>query len=494
MCCGIGIGAESSHGNGGLGSKATCKLPAGLETSLTYFIYIVRSGKSYPGRNHPRIVDQSELQGLIDSWELVHVEFKSRHFLESLSGKRRRDLAATLASLANRHGGYLVIGVDDQSRQIEPGSFDQKDVLVGKIAHVNRDLCSPPTEISHEFVTCSEGEVLVIIVGRRGPIPHAVVKRAGGEIEGRTYYIRNNQGKQLVADTELRQMFLNRDFPNLKTTFPFVFAYDRSSLRELSFEDLPSRTLTEMVFTVGLRKAGPVGKDELDTISRLVAELFPYAVLSTMERSFSAGWGSRIRPAGLGVVVEPTDEPSSAFGPDRIPRPPQDSHLARAIPDFKEFAESMVLFFQDLLLPPNTDMTIEYPEPGNASSRLILQAGGIYRITIGYRGGAWGVGLPPGHPLEMSVGSRVLKADDPLAWVLGHVEMEFDLGLGNFSERMRADYYEWAGRLFEILESELSWNKFIGRLPDPYLLRVDRNVRRLLEALDSDHDSNRKSK
>lgn len=54
-------------------------------------------------------VDCEGLNSLIQAWELAHVEFKSRLFVEPLDEDRRKELAAALASLANRGGGYLII-------------------------------------------------------------------------------------------------------------------------------------------------------------------------------------------------------------------------------------------------------------------------------------------------------------------------------------------------------------------------------------------------
>ena len=86
---------------------------------------------------------------MIAGWELAQVEFKSKRVLASEGG--RRTIAAALTSLANRHGGWLVIGVDDATHEIEAGEMAQKEKLAETIASLNRDLCSPPIEIVHEF-------------------------------------------------------------------------------------------------------------------------------------------------------------------------------------------------------------------------------------------------------------------------------------------------------------------------------------------------------
>ena len=59
--------------------------------------------------------------------------------------------------------------------------------------------------------------------------------------------------------------------------------------------------------------------------------------------------------------------------------------------------------------------------------------------------------------------------------------MEF----GDLGPRTRGDYYGWAKRLFDIVESQMSWAKYLERLPDAYIHRIDRNVREILGRVDS---------
>ena len=424
-------------------------------------------------------MDETALRGLIEAWELVNVEFKARRFVQPWSRDHAKDLAAGLVSLANRDGGYLIVGVDDETHKIEAGGFEGKDTLAGQIADVGSGLCSPPIKIIHNFLPCSEGETLILEVARRGQIPHAVKKG-----EARTYYIRNNQGKQLVTDTELQEMFLNADFPALRKSFGFVYFYERSSLLEPHFEDiLPSRP-DDVVFQRLIPEIGRPGKEEPDKIRQMVAQVFPYAVLSAIDKGLSAGWGRHIRPAGMGVTVELGEEPSKVFTSKDIPQPPENSLFAKVVADLADVA--LLIVFFELVLPSETELIIEYPSP--ATSSLILRAEGVYQIRIDYSGSAWGVGLPYGHPSALRIHPTVLRADDPFAWTPGHVDMEFQMEFGNLGLRTRGDYYAWAKRLFEVIESRLSWAKFIERSPDPYLLRIDRNVRRVLEKFGRDEE------
>lgn len=213
---------------------------------------------------------------------------------------------------------------------------------------------------------------------------------------------------------------------------------------------------------------------------------FPYAVLSVIDRSLSAGWGRRIQPVGFGVTVQAGPEPTKVFTSEDVPPPPSNSILSGAIPNFRDLGKLLVFF--NLTLPANTEIGIEYGDASIEQSSLVLQAKGVYRIAIGYRGGSWSVGLPSNHPHSHRVHPTVLQVDDPYASVLGHVDMEFELEFGDLGLRAQGDYYAWAKRLFDIVEWELSWAKYLERLPDPYLLRIDRNVRRILHTFNKDED------
>ena len=392
-------------------------------------------------------------------------------------------MAAALASLANRGGGYLIIGVDDAIHEVEPGTLEDHDALAAKIANVNYTLCSPPTQFVHSYLKCGGGEVMVIEVGKRGPIPHAVLRKP----HDRTYYIRNNQGKQFVTDTELQQMFLNADFPDLRRRFSFVYFYQRAGLLEPYFPDLPPWSRNDVAFVTLIQRIGPVDKDS-ERVPRAIAEIFPYAVLSVIDRSLSAGWGRRIQPAGLGVSVQAGPEPTKTFTADDVPLPPENSILGRAIPNFRDLGKLLVFF--GLTLPANTEIEVQYVDTSIAHSSLVLRAKGVYRIAITYGGGMWSVGLPPDHPHAHRVHPTVLRHDDPHAWSLGHIDMEFELEFGEFGPRTRGDLYAWAKRLFDIVEWEMSWAKYLERLPDPYLLRIDRNVREVLKRIGDDESQN----
>lgn len=426
-------------------------------------------------------MDCDELRRQVEQGETVRTEFKSKLMVLT---QDQQDLAASLAAIANRFGGNLLLGIDDKTKKIEPGGIENLDAVAQRIAHLARDLCSPPPDLRHELVRCPEGDVIAFHVRRRRGMPIAVVRRKGGEISHRTYYVRNNQGRQLVTDTELEHMFRNPDFPILKKSFPFAYAYDRRSFGEVYTPEFPSRTLQDMVFIAGLPRIVASDTPKPDAVTVAMAELFPYATLSSLARNFSAGWGWEVQVAGFGMTAKSTNEPTAVVGPDDLPRPPTSSLLGKGLKDFDGFAKTVLLFFQGLQLPPDSKLRIDFPGIEGAKSMLHIESPGAYRIDITYRGGSWSVGLPPGHPLDTTEGPRILKTDDPHATVYADVDMELELFFGDPLGRPHADYYQWGERLFRIIEAEFSWFKYVDRLPDPFLCRIERKVGRILNRLD----------
>src|SRR5207247_7750556 len=99
------------------------------------------------------------------------------------------------------------------------------------------DRISPSVYIVHDYLTCDAGELMIVKVPKRRSMPHSVVWKKGAEIHERVFYIRNNQGKQLVSDIELRQMFLNVDFPEIHLVYPFVYTYQRDPPGGVFFSD-----------------------------------------------------------------------------------------------------------------------------------------------------------------------------------------------------------------------------------------------------------------
>src|SRR2546426_10363962 len=379
-------------------------------------------------------MDCKELKQLIEAWEVVGVEFKSRRLLTAGRNNDDRDetIASAIVSLTNRLGGVLIIGVDPESHVVERGEFDDREGAAQLVAYANRDRISPSVELVHNYLSCDGGEVMVVAVPKRKSMPHSVVRKKGSEVRERVFYVRNNQGKQLVSDIELRQMFLNVDFPEIRSVYPFAYSYQRDPPGGVFFPDLPGLYVADTPFSMALQNAKKedldiTGKEESDRVRGLISELFPYAILSVYSWGFPGGWESTRIRAGIAVLQEIKGGIERKIGVADLPKPPPSSLLSKIITDFDKFASLLLL--TGASFPPGTEVSIEF-SPGPApSSKLILRSPGLYEMTIGFTPTRWNLGLPFGHPLRLGFPPN-LKADEPLGSVSGIVDTHFELAFG----------------------------------------------------------------
>ena len=63
-----------------------------------------------------------------------------------IKGPARNDLADELAAFANSHGGILVLGVEDKSREIVGIPLDRLDAAVRYVSEVAQDSIRPPLD------------------------------------------------------------------------------------------------------------------------------------------------------------------------------------------------------------------------------------------------------------------------------------------------------------------------------------------------------------
>lgn len=149
--------------------------------------------------------------------ENLLVDFKNSRIIRDEKGRDK--LLKHIVSFANRNGGRILIGINDDC------TFESKDIFEvdkdkGIINSLIQDKISPKLECEIEFVPCSDGDVMFIKIPRRREIPHAVVKRKGAEIEAREYYVRTSHGKRMVSDRQLELLFKQE---SLDFTYPFRF-------------------------------------------------------------------------------------------------------------------------------------------------------------------------------------------------------------------------------------------------------------------------------
>jgi len=148
--------------------------------------------------------------------------------------QKEKDIAYEIIALANRHGGKLIFGINDD------GTFEGKDVFkdnidIQKCKAIIDNICytsiSPIIDYDLKLVETNDADFLMITIPKRGKIPHAFINsKEGGEIKTRIYYIRTRHGKRLVGDNQLQWLFNYQGDADFSYEFRNVVTYNKKTL------------------------------------------------------------------------------------------------------------------------------------------------------------------------------------------------------------------------------------------------------------------------
>jgi predicted HTH transcriptional regulator len=169
-------------------------------------------------------MEWEKLSNILKAGESEQTEFKESAFLRD-----NEEIAAQLASFANRKGGEIPIGVRDDAKL--EGAKISRDKAQLHILNIAQDKVSPPVELFFQFLASDAGDVLIIEVAKRKGIPHAIVTCSNHEIKERCYYIRTSSRRRLVSDTALKWPFEHSEEPYLEYPFYIWFQYFRDNLQ-----------------------------------------------------------------------------------------------------------------------------------------------------------------------------------------------------------------------------------------------------------------------
>lgn len=173
------------------------------------------------------------LEQLLDCDEGHHLEYKLL-----LKDDERAQLAKEIASFANCEGGWLIVGIDDKTKEIKPIEKKDYSQRIGKI--ITR--ISPMPEICTRFLTCPNNKnmgVLIIYVYEGNNAPYicngSVYVRSGSSKEpvakadrGNIEYLfeRSNLYKKRIEDFCKRDTFYAYDnISQQKVTYPIANIY-----------------------------------------------------------------------------------------------------------------------------------------------------------------------------------------------------------------------------------------------------------------------------
>ncbi len=105
--------------------------------------------------------------------ETLRSELKSHKLLENNDVLEK--VARQVIAFANRIGGYLIIGADNDGNLEGKGKFNFYEEK-GRINNYLYDKISPTVDFTIEYFEYEDGDILVITVSPFKDIPHAIIQ------------------------------------------------------------------------------------------------------------------------------------------------------------------------------------------------------------------------------------------------------------------------------------------------------------------------------
>lgn len=292
--------------------------------------------------------------------EKTNLELKSIRLINSGRSDSKEKLACAIAALANKDGGRLILGVNDD------GTFDGKyhgnvDDIKSYIDNICRDSISPSIHFDFQFIEADNWDVFVVFVPRRRTIPHAYISnRRGHEIAERVYYTRTPHGKKLMTDIELEWMFKNQEVSQYSSSFRLAleFRKDLTCVGSGLFYE-GSHSVQNFMDALSDADKEIVLKD----FSGFVTELFPYLILGTLAPYFSQSWfigmHEEFDRASSGPMITNIPIESSNIAISEIPV--EGMGIINSLSwDFKKVIKNNFHNSENFKLPPNTTINIIY--------------------------------------------------------------------------------------------------------------------------------------
>lgn len=418
--------------------------------------------------------------------ENMKVELKRSTLLREDKGQKK--LAYAIVALANRFGGKLILGLDDD------GSFEGKNIFnVDEDKGIIENIChmkiSPVIDYDTEFVRCEEGDVLIVNVQKRKGIPHAfIVSRKGPEIKNRIYYIRTSHGKRLVSDRQLQWLFTHQEDPDFEASFRIVVNYVKDNLQIPVEIEQPISIYDYAVFVDALppEHLNRLTHDWARAQSFFV-EITPFVFLSSLSRLFKSSWMIMIhRHQGMIAAVPMRKKVDyERLSLVDLPEPPKDSLVSRLSWDFRHILERFVL--PDFCVPMGTKVEITYSDEELKSQLSIINP--AFRFDFIFNCSSIGAGLHFSHPLLSAVSNaRPEQERKKISRVYQYTEIDcrFDASF-RFPEEdvdLFNEYYHYAKSIKNHLKYDWDYDIFLEKLPHNKLYTIDAKLSKLMEKVD----------
>ena len=403
--------------------------------------------------------------------ENMKIEFKSRKKLGQEKGKN--ELCFEIIALANRYGGKLILGINDD------GTFEGKDIFdidkdKGTIGSIIHDHISPVIEYDMEFLPCEKGDILVINISKRKGIPHAYINgRNGSDIKERIYYIRTSHGKRLVSDGQLQWLFEHQNDPDFDYSFRTVINYHKDSLQippPYHIDQPRSTSNFGDLMSVIAKSDVDMLKKDWDTIQSFFVEIAPYVLIHSFSWHFMNSWlvETRRYEGGISTKTMPNRVNSKKILPRELPKVQKNSLIASLSKDFSLIFGLMGV--QEFYVPENTELQIHLDE--GRKSVLSLKHND-FSIDIVFNRFRAGLGLHPTHPLKEAFQDKDRES-------FQHIEMNCTYSASfNYPEEdieLFNEYYHYANSIKDLLENDFNYDNFIKTLPNSILYTINNKL------------------
>lgn len=301
------------------------------------------------------------------------------------------DLLPIVVGFANRDGGYLVIGINDNGDPEGRNIFDKYststksgiDKVKEFIINSCNDRISPVLDIDLDFYCDDKYEFLVVRVPQKKSIPHALIKKKGEKIHHRDYYIKNSHSCTLITDSQLEWLFNSKNH-DIEENHYLIQTSTYKNMGGIP-ESLNSGRIGDWVIVQPgvidvaqqiIHEIYDNSKDRIIEDSNYRKELFSEIILYCIIKTID-GYGSRIirKEAKL------------------IPHPPEEFLLCNASKGKEKVLYDV--FSNKIEIPDNTK--IRFEKENDVTTSCIIE-NDYCRIKILLSNTQWKVGLPGSNP------------------------------------------------------------------------------------------------
>jgi hypothetical protein len=312
----------------------------------------------------------NDIQKIINSTEKekANVELKSFLKIVPCNDESRKDIAAEIAAFANRNGGTIIFGINND------GSFDDLpelniDKAKETLHHISYNNISPVVDCNTKVIEEGRNIFIILYVPKRKGIPHAYIeKRTNHEIKSRTYYIRTSHGKRLVSDGQLQWLFFNQEEPDYEYQFRVAFEFYKSFELTGSIVPWGNYEICNLRDLLTEPDKSAILNDSNKFISFLNG-LMPYMILGSLAEYFKDSWHIGVNKGfdrlSSGAMI--TDFPIDTTACFMHETPVEgDSFVHNLSWDFTQILKE--LYPGKMHLPVNTSIIINYADKRTASS------------------------------------------------------------------------------------------------------------------------------